>query len=69
MARVRNIGSNELPHDLAVVYEQFAEQYGPFRNQVAVFAHAPAALTHLMSLLMELRAAKNPAQARWSWPS
>jgi uncharacterized peroxidase-related enzyme len=58
MARVRNIGSNELPHDLAVVYEQFAEQYGPFRNQVAVFAHVPAALTHLMSLLMELRAAK-----------
>ena len=58
MARVRSIPSSELPSDLADVYERFASGYGPFRNQVAVFAHVPAALRHLMPMLMELREAK-----------
>ena len=58
MARVRSIPSSELPSDLADVYERFAGGYGPFRNQVAVFAHVPAALRHLMPMLMELREAK-----------
>jgi uncharacterized peroxidase-related enzyme len=57
MARVRSIQSTELPADQAAVYEQFASAYGPFRNQVAVFAHVPAALRHLMPMLMELREA------------
>ena len=57
MARVRSIPSAELPPDLAAIYEDFAGQYGPFRNQVAVIAHVPAALRHLLPLLMELRAA------------
>jgi uncharacterized peroxidase-related enzyme len=57
MARVRSIPSAELPADLADIYERFAVGYGPFRNQVAVFAHVPAALRHLMAMLMELRAA------------
>ncbi|UPY37827.1 carboxymuconolactone decarboxylase family protein [Sediminicoccus sp. KRV36] len=57
MARVRSIPSAELPPDLAAIYEDFAGQYGPFRNQVAVIAHVPAALRHLMPLLMELRTA------------
>jgi AhpD family alkylhydroperoxidase len=57
MARVRSIPSTELPADLADIYERFASGYGPFRNQVAVFAHVPAALRHLMAMLMELRAA------------
>ena len=55
MARVRDIPSAELPPDLANIYERFASAYGPFRNQVAVIAHVPAALRHLMSMLMELR--------------
>lgn len=58
MARVRSIPSTELPADLADIYERFAASYGPFRNQVAVFAHVPAALRHLMPLLMELREAQ-----------
>ena len=58
MARVRDIAAAELPPDLARIYEAFAGSYGPFGNQVAVFAHVPAALRHLMPLLMELRAAK-----------
>lgn len=57
MARVRDIPSGELSPDLAEIYERFAADYGPFRNQAAVFAHVPAALRHLMSMLMELRAA------------
>src|SRR5271163_4839939 len=57
MARIRDIAAHELSPELAQIYEEFAESYGPFRNQVAVFAHVPAALRHLMPLLMELRAA------------
>jgi alkylhydroperoxidase family enzyme len=57
MARVRSIPPNELPADLAAIYERFSGQYGPFRNQVAVFAHVPAALRHLMAMLIELREA------------
>lgn len=55
MARVRNIPPSELPAGQAAIYEQFAGAYGPFRNQVAVLAHVPAAMRHLMSMLMELR--------------
>ena len=58
MARVRDIPAEELSTDLAAIYREFAGGYGPFANQVAVFAHVPAALRHLMPLLMELRAAK-----------
>ncbi|WP_428489695.1 carboxymuconolactone decarboxylase family protein [Rhodopila sp.] len=57
MARVRDIPSAELQPDQAAIYERFAAEYGPFRNQVAVFAHVPAAMRHLMSMLMELREA------------
>jgi AhpD family alkylhydroperoxidase len=59
MARVRDIPASELAPDLAAVYEEFASLYGPFRNQVAVVAHVPAALRHLMAMLLELRAAKS----------
>lgn len=57
MARVRNISAAELPTEQADIYERFAGSYGPFRNQVAVFAHVPAAMRHLMPMLMELREA------------
>lgn len=57
MARVRDIAAAELAPDLARIYQEFAAGYGPFGNQVAVFAHVPAALRHLMPMLMELRAA------------
>jgi uncharacterized peroxidase-related enzyme len=58
MTRVRPIEAAELPAELAEIYRKFAADYGPFGNQVAVFAHVPAALRHLMPLLMELRTAK-----------
>ena len=55
MARVRSIPATELPPDQAGIYQKFASSYGPFGNQVAVFAHVPAAMRHLMPMLMELR--------------
>jgi len=55
MARVRSIPASELPPDLADIYNRFVSAYGPFGNQAAVFAHVPAALRHLMSMLMDLR--------------
>jgi uncharacterized peroxidase-related enzyme len=55
MARVRDIGSAELPAEARAVYDRFVAGYGPFRNQVAVFAHSPPAVTHLMGLLLDLR--------------
>jgi AhpD family alkylhydroperoxidase len=58
MARVRNIEPAELSGELGDIYREFVGTYGPFRNQVAVFAHVPAALRHLMPLLIELRAAR-----------
>jgi uncharacterized peroxidase-related enzyme len=57
MARVRNVEPEELAPELAAIYREFAGAYGPFGNQAAVFAHVPAALRHLMGLLLELRAA------------
>ena len=36
------------------VYERFARDYGPFLNQVRVFAHRPPAVRHIMGLLLEL---------------
>ena len=55
MARVRDIGPEELPAPARAVYERFVSGYGPFRDQVAVFAHCPPALTHLMGMLLDLR--------------
>src|SRR5262245_38299403 len=59
MARVTSVPSSELSPEVAKVYEDYARGYGPFRNQVAAFAHVPQAVTHIMGLLMELKASKN----------
>src|SRR5205085_3444488 len=58
MARVRDIAAEALPPDLAAIYREFAGSYGTFTTHVAVFPHVPAALRHLMPMLMELRAAR-----------
>lgn len=55
MARVANVPSSTLPAELAKKYETFATNYGPFRNQVAVLAHVPPAIKHLLPMLMELK--------------
>lgn len=53
MARVRDIDINEVPADVQPVYQRFADEYGPFLNQVRVFAHRPPALKHIMGLLLD----------------
>lgn len=59
MSRVSHVPSTELPLEIAATYEKYASGYGPFRNQVAIFAHVPSALQHIMGLLLELKAQKN----------
>ena len=53
MARVRDIDVDELSSELKQEYEQFAANYGPFINQLKVYAHRPAASRHIMGLLLE----------------
>lgn len=53
MARVRNIEADELDTEAREVYERYAREYGPFLNQVRVFAHRPPALKHIMGLLLD----------------
>ena len=54
MPRVREIEIEEVPEDTRPIYRRFAAEYGPFLNQVKIFAHRPAALRHIMGLLLEL---------------
>lgn len=54
MARVRDVQVDEVPADVRPIYERFVQDYGPFMNQVKVFAHRPPALKHIMGLLLDL---------------
>lgn len=54
MARVRDVGVDEVPEDVRPIYNRFAEDYGPFLNQVRVFAHRAPAARHIMGLLLDL---------------
>lgn len=54
MARVRDIEIHEVPEDVRPIYQRFARDYGPFLNQVKVFAHRPPALRHIQGLLLDL---------------
>jgi len=54
MSRVRDVEINEVPEDVRPIYNRFVEEYGPFLNQVKVFAHRPPAVKHIMGLLLDL---------------
>ncbi len=54
MARVRDVGAEEVPEDDRPIYERFAHDYGPFMNQARVFAHRPPILRHMMGLMLTL---------------
>ena len=54
MARVRDVEIDEVPEEVRPTYQRFAGAYGPFLNQVKVFAHRPPAVKHLMGLLLDL---------------
>jgi len=53
MARLRDVEIDEVPEDVRPIYERFATEYGPFLNQVKIFAHRPPALKHIMGMLLE----------------
>ena len=55
MARVSDVEIDAVPDDVKPIYERYASEYGPFLNQVRVFAHRPAAVKHIMGLLLELK--------------
>jgi uncharacterized peroxidase-related enzyme len=59
MTRVAFISSSGLPANVADIYERYATDYGPFRNQVAVLAHVPPAVEHIMGLLLDLKRQRN----------
>ena len=55
MPRVRELAPEEVKDPEArEIYDRFARDYGPFLNQVKVFAHRPPALKHIMGLLLDL---------------
>lgn len=54
MARVRDVGIDEVPESARPVYRRFSEEYGPFLNQVRVFAHRAPVLEHIQGLLLDL---------------
>jgi uncharacterized peroxidase-related enzyme len=54
MARVRDVQIDDVPEEVRPIYQRFATAYGPFLNQVKVFAHRPPALKHIMGLLLDL---------------
>ena len=54
MPRVSEIEIDEVPAEAQPIYQRFANEYGPFLNQVKIFAHRPPALRHIMGLLLEL---------------
>ncbi|MFT6876266.1 MAG: putative peroxidase-related enzyme [Granulosicoccus sp.] len=53
MARVSDVDISQVPEDLRPIYERYAHDYGPFLNQVKIFAHRPPALKHIMGMLLE----------------
>jgi uncharacterized peroxidase-related enzyme len=55
VARVSNVEIEAVPDDVKPVYERYAREYGPFLNQLRVFAHRPAAVKHIMGLLLDLK--------------
>lgn len=55
MARVSDVEIDAVPDDVKPIYERYASEYGPFLNQVRIFAHRPPAVKHIMGLLLDLK--------------
>ena len=55
MPRVSELNSDHLSASDAEIYRRYSTDYGPFENQVKIFAHRPPALRHIMGLLLELQ--------------
>jgi uncharacterized peroxidase-related enzyme len=55
MARVSDVEVDAVPDDVKPIYQRYASEYGPFLNQVRIFAHRPPAVKHIMGLLLDLK--------------
>jgi len=55
MARVSDVPIEAVPDEVKPVYQRFATEYGPFLNQVRVFAHRPTAVKHIMGMLLDFK--------------
>ena len=55
MPRVKEIPIEDTPKEVHDIYRRFSQEYGPFANQVKIFAQRPPALKHIMGLLLELK--------------
>ena len=51
MARVKDVQINEVKKETQAIYKKFIEDYGPFANQVKVFAHRPIILKYLIAVI------------------
>ena len=47
MARVGDIPIDEVPEGVKPVFARYSTDYGPFANQVNIFAQRPLALKHI----------------------
>jgi len=54
VARVRDVELDEVPESVRPIYRRFSREYGPFLNQVRVFAHRAPVLAHIQGLLLDL---------------
>ncbi len=54
MPRVSEVGPEGLSAEGREIFRRYASEYGPFENQVRIFAHREPALRHIMGLLLEL---------------
>ena len=52
MDKVRH-RAEDIAEDARKIYHRFITEYGPFENQVKIFAHRPPALKHIMGMLLE----------------
>jgi len=55
MPRIKEIEAATLPADARDIFERYVSEYGPFENQVKIFAQRPPALRHIMGLLLDLQ--------------
>ncbi len=69
MPRVQPLRPADLSPELAAIWDRYVTTYGAFEGQLEVFAHVPAALRHLMPMLMELRRPAACRGAPWNWRS
>ena len=58
MARVKDFEIHQFSDEVRPIYQRFSREFGLFLDRVKIFAYRPAALKHVMGMLVEM--ADNP---------